>query len=243
MPTPRRKLAIALLSLCICGSGHGAARPAGADGIGELSGRVVDDADDTAVVGASVQAAQVDGQVAVSTVSDRDGKYRIPGLPAGAKFMVTYTKQGYVADAHSVEVTAVQDGRIWKQNGDRAYYERKAAKINAIVAEASPDRQQQVWDEEFRAVAKTSIKASAKGWIARAMLSGAPDSIRKSSLFEAYASADPAVLKRLDRMSEHPEQVEVMLIKEVETAVAMDASDGGDSQSIMSKKKPVKTAK
>lgn len=208
MPMPKTKLAIALLSVCIFGSGQSAGQSSGPSATGELSGKVVDDADDAAVPGASIQASKSDGTVVASATSGQDGSYRMRDLSSGARLVVTFEKDGYAADAHPVRVTAKQDGRVLKLNGDKAYYERKAARIGAIVAQASGEQQQQAWDAQFMAIVRKPIPPSAKGLITRAMLSGAPESIKKSALFEAYATASPAMLKRLDEFSADPKRFE-----------------------------------
>jgi hypothetical protein len=166
---------------------------------GELTGRVLDDADDSPIGGASVKAVRTDGKMLAHTVSEANGKYKIENLPIGLKLTVTYAKDPiYSSDQHEIIVSATQDGRIVLLQGDQAYYEKMAAKIRAKAVSVAVSERTEVWQSEWRAVAQSPVRPAAKAWIARALLPNAPESLKKVPLFAAYASEDLNFLKAVE---------------------------------------------
>ena len=162
---------------------------------------MVDESDDSPIKGATVKATQSDGKLVGQTRTERNGSYKIVGLPIGATLSVIYTKDPtYSPDQHEIVVSAAQDGHILLLHGDHSYYERTAAKIRAKVDLVPAPKQQQAWESEWRAIEGSRIRPAAKGWIAQGLQSSAPEALRESSLFSAYASADTNTLQLLEHV-------------------------------------------
>jgi hypothetical protein len=191
---PKAVAAIALATVCFLLSGSGKA----ADAKGRLTGKVVDDANENPVPGATVLATEIGGKIVVTKISEKDGSFKMENLPAQTKFNVTYSKQGYISDQHDIVVTAEQNGRLVDLNGTSGYYQKLGESINANLKNLSGPQRDQAWAAEWSRIASAPIPPTAKGTIARSLLSRAPDSLDGIYLFHAYAKADPKTLNKLD---------------------------------------------
>ena len=149
-----------------------------------LHGRVLDDGTDQGIAGAAVEVR--DGRRAVgSTLTDRDGRYRIDRVPRGAVTVrcsqLEYTPNPYEKEVRMDSADVAKDFRLLKTNGDAAYYRAVAQKaaassdtekigliLNAkltaeartvIAQELGADRNSALWQADIHAWATREQKA------------------------------------------------------------------------------------
>jgi Carboxypeptidase regulatory-like domain len=165
----------------------------------ELSGKVTDGVQHTAIRGAVIKIAKADGTKVSETQTEADGTYKATGL-APQPYHVTYSKDDvYEPEFRDVPPTIGVDVELTQWIAGDVYWRKESDNIKVLVLRQPEAKQHEVFARSWQNLRLSGVSAEGKARTAHHLKASLPEAVwSDSSGFEIYAAADPVALNRAE---------------------------------------------